>query len=113
TMSNGNVALMMNLARYSGLPWDAILGAEVTGYYKPQPECYLKTAAFLGFKPEQCMLVAAHNYDLVAASQLGFRTAFVGRPTEYGPHQKQDFKAEHDYDVIAKDMVDVAIQLGC
>lgn len=113
TLSNGNVALMMNLARHSDLPWDAILGAEVTRHYKPQPECYLKTAEFLGLKPEQCMLVAAHNSDLVAASQQGYRTAFVVRPTEYGPHQKHDFKAEHAFDVIAKDMVDVAVQLGC
>lgn len=113
TLSNGNVSLMMNLARHGGLPWDAILGAEVTGHYKPQPECYRGTAQFLGLPPEQCMLVAAHNSDLLAASAVGYRTAFVARPAEYGPHQTHDFKAEHPFDVVAKDMVDLAVQLGC
>ena len=113
TLSNGNIALMMNLKRNADLPWDAILGAEVTGHYKPQPECYRRTAECLGLKPEQCMLVAAHNGDLLAASKVGFRTAFIARPTEYGPHQKADFQAEHPFDVIGKDMVDVAVQLGC
>ncbi len=113
TLSNGNVALMVNLARHSGLPWDAILGAEVTRHYKPQPECYRMTAEMLGLKAEQCMLVAAHNGDLLAASQVGYRTAFIARPAEYGPHQQRDFKAEHPFDVVAKDMLDVAAQLGC
>ncbi len=112
TLSNGNVSLMVDMARNAGLPWDAILGAEVTRHYKPQPECYLKTAEFLGLKPDQCMLVAAHNSDLVAASKVGYRTAFIARP-EYGSHQKLDFKAEHAFDVVAKDMLDVAAQLGC
>ena len=66
-MSNGNVALMVNMAKYAGLPWDAILGAEVAHAYKPQPEAYDRTAAFLDLKPQQCMMVAAHNGDLVAA----------------------------------------------
>ena len=113
TLSNGNIALMMHLKRNANLPWDAIAGAEVTGHYKPQPECYRKTAQVLGLAPEQCMLVAAHNSDLLAASKVGFRTAYVGRPTEYGPHQKADFQAEHPFDLIAKDMVDLAVQLGC
>lgn len=113
TLSNGNIALMVNLKRSADLPWDAILGAEVTRHYKPQPECYRLTAECLGLKPEQCMLVAAHNSDLIAASKVGYRTAFIGRPTEYGPHQKADFRAEHPFDVVAKDMIDVAVQLGC
>jgi len=113
TLSNGNVALMVNLARHSGLPWDAILGAEVTRHYKPLPECYRITAELLGVAPGQCMLVAAHNSDLVAASQVGYRTAFIARPAEYGPHQQFDFKAEHSFDVVAKDMVDLAAQLAC
>jgi len=113
TLSNGNVALMMNMARRAGLPWDAILGAEVTRHYKPQPECYRMTAQLLGLPTEQCMLVAAHNSDLVAARAQGFRTAFVARPTEYGPSQKNDLKAEHDFDLVAASMVDLADQLGC
>jgi 2-haloacid dehalogenase len=113
TLSNGNVALLVNMAKRAGLPWDAVLGAEPARHYKPQPEAYLITADFLGFAPQQCMLVAAHNHDLVAASQCGYRTAFVARPTEYGPNQSNDLKAEHDFDVIASDFVDLADKLGC
>ena len=113
TLSNGNVALMVNLAKHAGLPWDAILGAEVARAYKPQPEAYDRTAELLGLPPEQCMMVAAHNNDLVAASRRGFRTAYVNRPTEYGPNQTKDFRAEHDFDVIADSFVDLAAKLGC
>lgn len=113
TLSNGNVSLMVDMARRAGLPWDAILGAEVARHYKRQPEAYLITAAFLDLAPEQCMLVAAHNDDLVVASGLGFRTAFVARPTEYGPGQDEDLRAEHEFDIIATSMIDVADQLGC
>ncbi|HEY3065900.1 MAG TPA: haloacid dehalogenase type II [Methylomirabilota bacterium] len=113
TLSNGNVALIVNMARNAGLPWDAVLGAEVARHYKPQPEAYLTTARLLGLPPERCMMVAAHNNDLVAARGCGFRTAFVSRPTEYGPGQKTDLKAEHDFDVVAQDFVDLAAKLGC
>jgi 2-haloacid dehalogenase len=113
TLSNGNVALLMNMARRAGLPWDAILGAEPARHYKPQPESYLTTADFLGVAPEECMMVAAHNNDLVAASQAGFRTAFIHRPTEYGPHQTTDLKPEHEFDIVANDFIDLADQLGC
>jgi 2-haloacid dehalogenase len=113
TLSNGNVALLTNMAKNAGLPWDAVLGAEVSGHYKPQPEAYLKTADLLGLEPQQCMLVAAHNGDLMAASKTGFRTAFVARPTEYGPNQTRDGKAEHDFDYVADSMEDLADQLGC
>ena len=84
TLSNGNVALLVNMARRAALPWDAVLGAEVARTYKPQPQAYLTTAALLGLRPDQCMLVAAHNGDLAAACGVGFHTAFVARPTEYG-----------------------------
>lgn len=113
TLSNGNVALMVNMAKRAGLPWDAVLGAEVAQAYKPQPEAYLRTAAFLGLKPEECMMTAAHNNDLVSASKVGFRTAFVLRPVEYGPNQHKDNRAEHDFDVIADSFVDLADKLGC
>lgn len=113
TLSNGNVALLVNMAKRAGLPWDAVLGAELARHYKPQPESYLMTADFLGRAPQQCMLVAAHNHDLVAASQCGYRAAFVARPTEYGPNQSNDLKAEHDFDVVASDFIDLADKLGC
>jgi 2-haloacid dehalogenase len=113
TLSNGNVALMVNMARRAGLPWDAILGAEVARHYKPQPECYLTTAALLGLRPEQCLMVAAHPNDLVAAAKCGFRTAFVPRPAEHGPGQRAEARAEHQFDVVARDFGDLAGQLGC
>jgi 2-haloacid dehalogenase len=113
TLSNGNVALLVNMARRAGLPWDAILGAEVARHYKPQPPAYLVTADLLGLRPEQCMMVAAHNGDLAAAAALGFRTAFVPRPREHGPAQTTDLRADRDWDVVAADFGDLATRLGC
>jgi 2-haloacid dehalogenase len=113
TLSNGNVALIVNMAKRAGLPWDAVLGAEPARHYKPQPEAYLRTAEFLDCRPEECMLVAAHNGDLAAAGRVGFRTAFVRRPTEYGPMQTRDLRAEQSWDVMAESMVDLATKLGC
>jgi 2-haloacid dehalogenase len=113
TLSNGNVALIVNLAKHASLPWDAVLGAEVARRYKPEPGCYLTTAALLGLRPEQCMMVAAHNGDLAAASALGFRTAFVARPYEHGPTQTSDLRAERDWDVVSDSFLDMAAKLGC
>jgi 2-haloacid dehalogenase len=113
TLSNGNVALLVNMAKRAGLPWDAILGAEVARAYKPMPEAYLCTADLLGLQPDQCMMVAAHNDDLRAARALGFRTAFVARPTEHGPKQTRNLRAEHAFDVVASDFLDLADRLGC
>jgi len=113
TLSNGNVALMVNMAKHAGLPWDAILGAEVAHAYKPQPEAYDRTAGFLDLKPEQCMMVAAHNGDLLAARSRGFHAAFVSRPLEHGPNKTRDVEAEHDFDVIADSFIDLAAKLGC
>jgi 2-haloacid dehalogenase len=113
TLSNGNVALIVNMARRAGLPWDAVLGAEVARHYKPQPEAYLTTASMLGLRPEQCLMVAAHNGDLAAASSIGLRTAFVPRPNEHGPGGKADVKPAREWDVVADSFVDLAVRLGC
>ena len=113
TLSNGNIDLIKNMARHAGLPWDAILGAEVARAYKPQPQAYLGSAAALGFEPSQCMLVAAHNNDLEAALEVGFKTAFVARPFEHGPNQETDLFAEGEYEIVAQDFIDLAEQLGC
>ena len=112
TLSNGNVALLVNMAKRAGLPWDAVLGAEVARRYKPQPEAYLTTAELLGLAPGECMMVAAHNDDLRAAGSLGFRTAFVRRPEEHGPGQTRDLRAEDDFDVVADDFIGLAETLG-
>lgn len=113
TLSNGNVALMVHLARWGGLPWDAILGAEFSQSYKPQPQTYLRTAEALGLLPEQCLMVAAHNNDLHAARRTGLRTAFVHRRSEHGPNQTTDLAPDSDWDVVAEDFVDLAAQLSC
>ena len=111
-LSNGNIALMLNIAKRAGLPWDAILGAEVAQAYKPTPESYLRTADILALRPEQMCLVAAHNSDLAAARRVGYRTAFVARPTEHGPGQTTDLTPEQDWDLVADDFVALAAKLA-
>ena len=112
-LSNGNVALLTNMAKFAGLPWDLVLSAELFEHYKPDPETYLGAARLLGLEPQQVMMVAAHNGDLKAAQKLGLKTAFVARPTEYGPLQKHDFKATGDWDIVAADFGGVADRMGC
>ena len=112
-LSNGNVALLLNMAKRAGLPWDAILGAEVAGAYKPQPEAYLRTADILGLQPREVCLVAAHNSDLAAARACGLATAFVLRATEHGPAQVTDLAASDAWDFVASDFGDLATQLEC
>jgi 2-haloacid dehalogenase len=111
-LSNGNIALLANMAKRAGLPWDCILGAEVVRAYKPQPSAYLDTAEVLGLRPDECMMVAAHNDDLHAASAVGLRTAFVLRPMEHGPAQTTDLAAEEAWDVVARDFNELADALG-
>jgi 2-haloacid dehalogenase len=112
-LSNGNVALLTEMAKFAGLPWDLVMSAELFEHYKPDPETYLGAAKLLCLKPEQVMMVAAHNSDLRAAQKLGLKTAFVARPTEYGPLQKRDFEADGEWDIIARDFGGVADKLGC
>jgi 2-haloacid dehalogenase len=113
TLSNGNVAMMVNMAKRAGLPWDAILGAEVARHYKPEPEVYLTAADLLGVRPDECLMVAAHAGDLKAASTLGFRTAFVSRPSEHGAESRPAAPSTGTWDVVADDFVDLADKLGC
>jgi 2-haloacid dehalogenase len=101
------------MAKHAGLPWDAILGAEVVGHYKPEPQAYIKAYDRLGLAPEQVLMTAAHNGDLVAAAACGLQTAFVVRSKEYGAQQSKDTKAEHDFDYVANDFEDLASQLEC
>jgi 2-haloacid dehalogenase len=111
-LSNGNIALMTDLAKHAGLPWDAILGAELARHYKPDHEVYESAATFLDLSRDQVMMVAAHLGDLRAAKAVGLRTAFVTRPNEYGPNGKPDLTADPSVDVSAKDFNDLAAQLG-
>ena len=112
-LSNGNIALLVNMARRAGLPWDVILGADVSRAYKPHPTAYTATAAVLGLAPAECMLVAAHNRDLAAARRAGLATGFVPRPTEHGPQQTTDLAPADEWDVVAADFGLLAERLGC
>ena len=113
SLSNGNIALIVNMAKHSAIPWDMILGSETSQGYKPQEKVYLHSAEMLGLTPEQCMMVAAHNDDLQAARALGFKTAYINRPYEYGAAQTKDFDAESDWEIVGESMTDVADALGC
>jgi 2-haloacid dehalogenase len=113
TLSNGNVGLLTRMAKNADLPWDVVLGAQTARAYKPLPQAYLANADLLDLKPSQVMLVAAHNSDLAAAAACGLRTAFVSRPTEYGPHQKRDFKADGAWNVVSDSLTGIATALGC
>ena len=110
--SNGNIALIANMAKRAGLPWDTVLGAETARAYKPTSECYRRSAAQLGLRPERCMMVAAHNSDLAAARAAGLQTGFVARPTEHGANQMIDLTPSADWEVVAKDFEDLASRLG-
>ena len=110
-LSNGNISLLVDVARRADLRWDLILSAELAGHYKPDPEVYLMAARLLGLRPQEVMMVAAHNVDLLAAAAVGFRTAFVPRPTEYGPGQTSDLEPDPAVDVVAADFLDLAARL--
>ena len=119
TQSNGNIALIVNMAKFSNLNWDVVLGAEVIGHYKPEPEAYLKACKALDLKTDECLMVAAHDDDLKAASLQGMKTAYVHRPFEYGRDkmfdiaQVNDYKGDKVWDIVSSDLNDLAKQLGC
>ena len=110
--SNGSIALMTRLARFGGLSWDCIVGAEIAQGYKPDPKVYLHSAAALGLAPEDVVMVATHNSDLAAARQAGLATAYFPRPDEFGPGVKTDLAPAEAWDVIADDMIDLARKLA-
>jgi len=112
TLSNGNVSLLTNMAKNAGLPWDCVLSAELAGHYKPDPEVYLKAAELLDLAPRRIMMVAAHRSDLSAAKEVGFRTALVHRPLEYGPDRDVDLTPDPRFDYSAMDFLELAEQLG-
>jgi 2-haloacid dehalogenase len=111
-LSNGNISLMTDLAKYAGLPWDCILGAEIVRHYKPDREVYQSAADILDLKVSEVMMVAAHLGDLRAAKGVGLRTAFVVRPLEFGPDGKPDLQPDGAVDLPVKDFNDLASRLG-
>jgi 2-haloacid dehalogenase len=110
--SNGNISLMVDLARRNGFVWDAIVGAEFARDYKPKPVVYLSASAAFDCKPEQTMMVAAHSSDLAAAAAVGLRTAFVARPDEPGPGKGQ-MRASVPVDLSIQNLTELADRLGC
>ena len=107
-LSNGNVALLVNMAKYGGLPWDTVLSAELAQHYKPDPEAYQSTSEFLGFPIEQIMMVAAHKNDLKSAKGQGMMTGYIPRPKEHGPNTTVDSNPEDYIDIIGENFVDFA-----
>jgi 2-haloacid dehalogenase len=113
-LSNGNVALMVNLAKFAGLPWDLILGSDLVRHYKPDREMYLSAPSYLDLKPEEVMMCAAHVSDLRAARSCGLRTGFIYRPEEFGGGTAgvPDKAKSGDFDLVCESIVDLARQLG-
>jgi 2-haloacid dehalogenase len=111
-LSNASFAGMIHLARFAGLPWDCVITAENARWYKPRPEVYRTALALLGVPAEQVLMAAAHNYDLAAAQALGMRTAFIPRPSEYGPGQTTDLAPTGKWDVVVDSVEELAAALG-
>lgn len=112
TLSNGNMALLVAMARHAGLPWDCVLSAELFGRFKPDPAVYLGAARLLGLAPAQLMMVAAHPSDLAAAQRAGLRTAYIRRPDEHGPGAWMEPVGDTVFDIVADSLVALADQLG-
>ena len=111
-LSNGNVSLLVDMARHAGLPWDMVFSAELFGHYKPDPECYLGAVRLLDLRPEEVLMVAAHPGDLRGAQAAGLRTALVPRPLERGPGGTMAPWSEGEFDFVAEDFIDLAQRLG-
>jgi 2-haloacid dehalogenase len=107
-LSNGNVAMLLRMARHSNLPWDHMFSCEIYRHYKPDPETYLGVCETMRLAPERVMMCAAHNYDLSAARKCGLKTAFILRPTEYGENQTTDLEPTEDWDVVASGITGLA-----
>jgi 2-haloacid dehalogenase len=114
TLSNGNVSLLVEMAKFAGLPWDTVFGADLFHHYKPDPEVYLGAVGLLSMKPNEVMMCAAHPPDLNAAKALGLRTGYVPRPLEGGPDRKPvpaSSETLAGFDVVAKDFVELAAKM--
>jgi 2-haloacid dehalogenase len=111
TLSNGNMALLVNMAKHAGLSWDCVLSAELARQYKPEPVVYQYAMELLGVQPDEALMVAAHHRDLYAAQKVGMRTAFVYRPLEVGPGWTAD-SPDPIFDFNAADFFELAEQLN-
>lgn len=110
-LSNTDVAAAVSIARHGRLPLHAVFTAEMAGVFKPDPKIYRMAARYLGFEPGDIMMVASHKYDIRAARELGFATAFIARPLEFGVGGQADVEYSDEFDVNATDFLDLAFQL--
>jgi 2-haloacid dehalogenase len=110
-VSNGNISLMVDLARRNRFPWDAILGSEIAGDFKPKPRVYLSACETFDLAPGDCMMVAAHSNDLAAAAANGLRTGHIARPNEHGPGRGET-TPRVPVDVAAPNLEALAAALG-
>ncbi|MFJ9366809.1 haloacid dehalogenase type II [Nocardia sp. NPDC101769] len=113
TLSNADVSAVVEISQHGELPWHAVFAAEMAGVFKPDPRTYRLAARYLGLEPAEIMMVASHKYDIRAAGELGFRTAFITRPLEYGDPEFGDTEFSDEFDINAVDFLDLADQLGC
>jgi 2-haloacid dehalogenase len=115
TLSNGNVSLLVNMAKHAKLPWDCVLSAEIIQHYKPDPEVYQMAAKLLGFERHEVLMVAAHPSDLRGAARAGLPTAYVKRPDEYGPNPSRrappDALPDDRFDIVVESFVELATTL--
>jgi 2-haloacid dehalogenase len=113
-LSNGHVAMLVELAKAAGISWDAVMGADIFRHYKPDPETYLGAAALLGCEPAEVMLVASHPSDLDGAAECGLRTCYVSRPLEYGPGRVAEAApAAGQFDLMVGDLLELALAMDC
>jgi len=112
TLSNGNISLLANMAKHSGLPWDVILSSELAKHYKTDKEVYMTALSLLDLEPGELMMCTAHQNDLLAARALGLKTAYINRPLEFGPNKSNDATDNMPFDILAADIIDLAGQLG-
>ncbi len=112
SLSNGNVSLLVDMAKNAGLPCDCVLSSELARHYKPDREVYLMAATLLGLEPDEVMMTAAHRDDLEAARSFGLKTAFISRPLEFGTERKADTASQGEFDVVAESIIDLAQKLG-
>ncbi len=110
-VSNGNISLMADIARRNGFVWDAILGSEIAGDFKPKPRVYLSACAAFDLEPDECMMVAAHSYDLERAAACGLRAAHIARPNEHGPGRGEAAPSV-PVEMAAADLQDLASRFG-
>jgi 2-haloacid dehalogenase len=113
SLSNGNMALLVAMAKHAGLPWDCVLSAELFHHYKPDPQVYLGAAKLLGLEPQALLMVAAHPSDLRAAAACGLATAYIARPLEHGPGGPMEPMQPGEFGFSAEGLENLADQLGC